>query len=108
MEKVYENAMAHELRKRGLSVEQQRGIVVRYDQIVIGEYTADLMVDDRVIVELKVAKSLNDQHIAQCVNYLRATDKPVCLLINFGRPRIEIRRVASGSQPGIDWTAPHR
>ena len=106
LEKVYENAMAHELRKRGLSVEQQRGIVVRYDQIVIGEYTADLMVDDRVIVELKVAKSLNDQHIAQCVNYLRATDKPVCLLINFGRPRIEIRRVALDRQPAIGQTGP--
>ena len=96
LEKVYENAMAYELRKRGLPVAQQRGIVVRYEQVVIGQFTADLVVDDRVIVELKVAKSLNDQHIAQCVNYLRATDKSVCLLINFGRPRIEIRRVASG------------
>jgi GxxExxY protein len=94
LEKVYENALAHEMRKRGLVVAQQRGIVVRYDDIVIGDYTADLMVDDRIIVELKVVRSLSEQHVAQCVNYLRATGLDFCLLINFGRPRIEIRRVA--------------
>jgi GxxExxY protein len=96
LETVYENALAHEMRKRGLVVVQQRGIVVRYDDVVIGDYTADLLVEDRIIVDLKVVKSLNEQHIAQCVNYLRATGMELCLLINFGRPRIEIRRVTAG------------
>jgi GxxExxY protein len=94
-EKVYENALAHEMRKRGLLVVQQRGIVVRYDDAVVGEYIADLVVDDRIIVELKVVKALSEQHVAQCVNYLRATGLDRCLLMNFGRSRIEFRRVAA-------------
>jgi GxxExxY protein len=95
LEKVYENALAHEMREQGLRAVQQRAIVVRHDDIVIGEYTADLMVEDHVIVELKVVRSLNDLHIAQCMNYLCASDKRLCLSINFGRPRIEIRRVTA-------------
>jgi GxxExxY protein len=95
LEKVYENALAHEMRKRGLLVVQQRGIVVRYDDAVVGEYIADLVVDDRIIVELKVVKALSEQHVAHCVNYLRATELDLCLLMNFGRSRIEFRRVAA-------------
>jgi GxxExxY protein len=93
VEKVYENALAHEMRKCGLLVVQQRGIVVLYDDVIVGEYSADLLVEDQVIVELKVVAALGDVHVAQCRNYLRATGKPVCLLINFGRAKIEIRRV---------------
>jgi GxxExxY protein len=92
--KVYANALAHEMRKRGLAVMQQRPIVVRYDNVVVGDYFADLIVDDRVIIELKIVRSLNEQHVVQCTNYLRATGLGLCLLINFGRPRIEVRRVA--------------
>ena len=91
--KVYENALAHEMRKRGLTVAQQRTIVVRYDNVIVGEYTADLVVNDHIIIELKVVKAIGDLHVAQCLNYLRATSKTLCLLMNFGRPRIEIRRV---------------
>jgi hypothetical protein len=58
------------------------------------EYTADLLIEDQVIVELKVVGALSDVHVPQCRNYLRATGKPLCLLINFGRPKIEIRRIA--------------
>ncbi len=94
LEKVYENALAHEIRKCGLAVVQQRAIVVLYDGVAVGDYTADLIVDDDIIVELKVVRDLHDLHVAQCMNYLRATGKRLCLLINFGRPRIEIRRVA--------------
>ena len=93
IEKVYENALAHEMRKSGLGVAQQRGIVVFYDDVIVGEYTADLIVEDQVIVELKVVPALSDVHLAQCRNYLRATGKPLCLLINFGRPKVEIRRI---------------
>ncbi len=97
VERVYENALAHEVRKCGLGVVQQRGIVVLYDDVVVGEFTADLLVEDRVIVELKVVAALSDVHLPQCRNYLRATGKPLCLLINFGRPKIEIRRITPAS-----------
>ena len=60
---------------------------------IVGEYTAGLLVEDQVIVELKVVAALSDVHLPQCRNYLRATGKPLCLLINFGRPKVEIRRV---------------
>jgi GxxExxY protein len=100
VEKVYENALAHETRKCGrpstrgrVGVVQQRGIVVFYDDVIFGEYTADLLVEDQVVVELKVVSALSDVHVPQCRNYLRATGKSLCLLINFGRPRVEIRRV---------------
>ncbi|WP_428483830.1 GxxExxY protein [Rhodopila sp.] len=95
VEKVDENALAHEMRRCGLGVVQQRGIVVFYDDVIVGEYAADLLVEDQVIVELKVVGALSDVHIPQCRNYLRATGKPLCLLINFGRPKIEIRRVTA-------------
>ena len=95
VEKVYENALAHEMRKCGLGTVQQRGIIVFYDGVIVGEFTADLLVEDQVIVELKVVGALSDVHLPQCRNYLRATSKPLCLLINFGRPKVEIRRVTA-------------
>src|SRR5574340_1095868 len=93
LEKVYENALAHELRKAGMKVEQQRPIVVQYDGVVVGEYFADLLVEDSVVVELKAAKALDEIHLAQCLNYLKATRLSLCLLLNFGSPKVEIRRV---------------
>ena len=83
------------MRKSGLDVVQQRGIVVIYDDVIVCEYTADLMVGDQVIVELKVVEALGDVHVPQCRNYLRATGKPLCLLINFGRSKVEIRRITA-------------
>jgi GxxExxY protein len=93
LEKLYENALVHELRKSGLAVSQQHPIVVRYDGIVIGEYTADLLVERTVLVELKAAKALDEIHRAQCLNYLKATGLHLCLLLNFGKPRLEIKRI---------------
>jgi GxxExxY protein len=72
LEKVYENALAHELRKAGLSVAQQHGITVRYGDIIVGEYTADMLVEDAVVVELKAVKTLDSVPTAQCINYLKA------------------------------------
>jgi GxxExxY protein len=95
LEKVYENALTLELRKNGLKVKQQHGIQVRYDGVVIGEFAADLLVEDKVIIELKATRALDDIHMAQCLNYLKATDLSVCLLINFGKPKAEIRRIVS-------------
>ena len=93
LEKVYENALAHELRKAGLSVAQQQSIDVRYAEIVVGDYIADPLVAECVVVELKAVKALDDIHLAQCLNYLKATGLNVCLLINFGNPKMEVRRV---------------
>ena len=90
-EKVYENAMVHELRKSGLSVEQQKAITVAYDGVIVGEYLADLVVEGAVLVELKSVRSLDDVHAAQCLNYLAATGIPICLLLNFGK-RVEVKR----------------
>ena len=95
MEKVYENALTLELRKNGLKVQQQHGIQVRYDGVVVGEFAADLLVEDKVIIELKATKALDDMHMAQCLNYLKAIDLSVCLLINFGKPKAEIRRIVN-------------
>jgi GxxExxY protein len=92
LEKVYENALAHEMKKSGLRVAQQFPITVYYDDVVVGSYTADLLVEDTVLVELKAVKLLDLAHAAQCINYLVATGLPVCLLLNFGNPRLEIKR----------------
>jgi GxxExxY protein len=92
LEKVYENALAHEVQKAGLSVAQQQGIEVHYDGILVGEFVADLVVDGSVIVEIKASQDHSDFYTAQCLNYLRATAKSVCFLINFGKAKIHVRR----------------
>ena len=92
LEKVYENALAHELRKNGFQVKQQEPIKVLYDGVVVGEYFADILVNDTVIIELKAAKEISDVFAAQCINYLKATGLSICLLLNFGKPRVEIKR----------------
>jgi GxxExxY protein len=96
LEKVYENALTVELRERGLAVEQQKAIAVRYRGKIVGEYLADLVVNDRLIVELKVARALEPIHEAQCINYLRASEHRLCLLMNFARPRLFVRRIING------------
>jgi GxxExxY protein len=85
LEKVYENAMLIELEKLGLHAVNQKGIKVYYDEIEVGQYAADLLVEDVVIVELKAAESLCDEHEAQLTNYLKATNVEVGLLMNFGK-----------------------
>jgi len=93
LEKVYENALAHELRKTGLAVTQQRCVTVTNDGTVDGEYLVDLLVEASLLVELKTVKTPDEAHRAQCVNYLKATGLWLCLLLNFGKPRLEIKRV---------------
>jgi len=95
LEKVYENALAHELRKLGIRVEQQAAIEVRYDNVIVGDYVADLVVERSVLVELKAVKALDDVHFAQCMNYLKATGLKVCLLINFGSPKVQVKRIVN-------------
>ncbi len=95
LEKIYENALTHELRKAGVKVQQQHGITVHYDGIAVGEYTADLLVEGVLLIELKAMKDLDDVHLAQCLNYLKATNLRLCLLMNFGKPKVEIRRIVN-------------
>jgi GxxExxY protein len=96
LEKVHENAMVHELRKAGVAVVQQQGITVLYDGVVVGEYAVDLLIEGRIIVELKAIRALDNAHAAQCISYLKATGLQLCLLLNFGKSRLEIRRFALG------------
>jgi len=93
LEKVYENALAYEAKQNDLNVEQQFPISVMYEDLIVGEYFADLLVQEEIIVELKAVKALDSSHFAQCMNYLKATGKKVCLLINFGSPKVEIKRI---------------
>ena len=92
LEKVYENALAHEIKKNGLKVEQQKKIKVFYDGVEVGNYEPDLLVSETVIVELKTVNNLDETHRAQCLNYLKATGYKTCLLINFGNPKVEVKR----------------
>jgi GxxExxY protein len=93
LEKVYENALVHELRLGSVPVEQQLAIPVFYKGMRVGDYIADVVVANTVFVELKACDRLNEVHMAQCLNYLRATQLPNCLLLNFGKPRVEIKRL---------------
>ena len=93
LEKVYENALLQELRKAALAVSQQHPTLVHYDGVVVGQYAVDLLVEHTVLVELKVAKAIDEIHRAQCLNYLKAMGLHLCLLLNFGRPRLEIKRI---------------
>jgi GxxExxY protein len=93
VEKVYENALVHRLRKAGLEIKQQPPIqVVDEDQTVIGEFNADLLVEGRLIVELKAARALADEHVAQLLGYLRSTRIETGLLINFGAYKFAIKK----------------
>lgn len=96
LEKVYENALAIELRNAGIDLVQQYPVKVFYQNTVVGEFICDLLVESKIIVELKTAKSIDNVHFAQCMNYLKATGLRFGLLINFGNPRIEVKRVVSG------------
>jgi GxxExxY protein len=95
LEKVYENALAHEIRKTGLIVYQQFAMQVTYDGIVVGDFVADLLVENYILAELKTVRVLEDVHAGQCMNYLKATGLSVCLLINIYRPKVEVKRIVN-------------
>lgn len=96
LEKVYENALCLELKKMNYLVENQKSIQVFYDGEVVGNYFADFLINNKVIVELKAASSLCEAHKVQLINYLKATDKEVGLLLNFG-VKAEFKRVISSN-----------
>ena len=92
LESVYENCLLIELHKAGLEAESQKRIVVHYEGEVVGEFVADLLVEDRIVVELKSVRSLAPAHEVQLVNYLVATSKDVGLLLNFAEHRVQVKR----------------
>ncbi len=92
LEHVYENALVHELNQMGILAEPQQSVEVYYDGIVVGEFFPDILVNKTVIIEVKATKNHDEAFTAQCLNYLKATGKPVCLLLNFGKPKLDIKR----------------
>jgi GxxExxY protein len=93
LEKVYENALIVELAKANIEVEQQLSIQVIYEGIPVGDYLADLVVDRRIIIELKAVKAIDEIHVAQTINYLRAANYHLGLILNFAKPKLEVKRL---------------
>ena len=93
LEKVYERALCVELDKNGIRFQSQKPVVVTYKGIHVGEYIADIVVEDKLLLELKALASLCSAHDAQVINYLKATNLSVGLLLNFGRPRLGVKRI---------------
>lgn len=103
LEKVYENALGHRLRKQGLRVGQQQPVRV-YDEdgTLIGDYVADLVVEGCLLIELKAAKALNNEHEAQILGYLKSTRLRHGMLINFGSYKYEVRKFVWGEEPPVE------
>ena len=91
LEKVYQNALMIELAKRGIRAESERPLKIHYESEIVGDYVCDIVVEDKVILELKAVKEINEIHEVQLVNYLKGTGIEVGLLINFG-PSVQIKR----------------
>jgi len=93
LEKIYENGLSHRLNKLGISVQQQYPVpVLDEDDTVLGDLVADLLVENELIVELKAVKAVSDEHVAQLLGYLRGSRKRYGLLVNFGSPKLYIKR----------------
>ena len=99
LEKVYERALLKELGFRGIRATPQASFPVSYKGEYVGEYFADIVVEDALVVELKCVDRLAGEHTAQCLNYLRASGKSLCLLVNFQKPTVEWKRVVWHFQP---------
>ena len=93
-EKVYERALLRELGLRGIRAASQVSLAVTYKGHPVGDYFADLIVEDVLVVELKCVDRLGNEHTAQCLNYLKASGRSLCLLVNFQRPKVEWKRIA--------------
>ena len=93
LEKVYQRALLRELGLRGIRATAEASFTVTYKSHSVGEYFADLLVEDVLVVELKSVERLSSEHTAQCLNYLRASGRTVCLLVNFQKPKVEWKRI---------------
>ena len=92
LESVYEKCLLIELKKEGLQAESQKDIAVNYENEVVGEFKADIVVEDTIILELKSVKQITQAHEVQLVNYLVATGRPVGLILNFSEQKVEVKR----------------
>jgi len=99
LESVYEKALYFALTESGLAVERQKPIEVRFRSQIVGDFYADLLVEEKILVELKAVKAIAPEHQAQTINYLNATGISVGLLINFGNPRLEYKRFTRSKLP---------
>jgi GxxExxY protein len=93
LEKVYERALLIELRRQGIRAIAQPSFGVTYKGSSVGQYFADILVEDVLVIELKCVEHLANEHMAQCLNYLRASGRSLCLLINFQKPKVEWKRI---------------
>jgi GxxExxY protein len=98
LEKVYERALVMEFGLRGIRATTQASFSVTYKGRSVGEYFADILVEDILVVELKCVERLANEHTAQCLNYLRASGRNMCLLVNFQKPKVEWKRIVHGIQ----------
>src|SRR5206468_10114240 len=94
LEKVYQRALLRELSLRGIRATTEASFVVIYKGQSVGKYFADLLVEEALVVELKCAERLANEHTAHCLDYLRASGRTVCLLVNFQKPKVEWKRIA--------------
>ena len=103
LEKLYQRALLRELRLRGIRVSAEASFAVTYKGQSVGEYFADLLVENELVVELKCVERLANEHTTQCLNYLRASGRTICILVNFQKPRVEWKRIvlsfAEAAQP---------
>jgi GxxExxY protein len=93
LEKVYENALMLLFRREGIGARQQAPIKVYFDGEVVGEYFTDILVEDKIILEIKALDKIIDAHIAQTLNYLKATDLRIAIILNFGKRKLEYERL---------------
>ena len=93
LESVYQSALAYELELRNIAYEKEKSLIVNYKERAIGEYLADFVVEDKVILELKAVSSLHNKHKAQAIHYLTATGYKLAILLNFGTPSLEYKRI---------------
>ena len=106
LEKAYERALLRELGLRGIRATAQASFAVTYKGHYAGEYFADIVVEDVLVIELKCVERLANEHTAQCLNYLRASGRTVCLLVNFQKPKVEWKRIVHGFQTPEPLEAP--
>lgn len=93
LEKVYENALMVLFSREGIDAKQQSPITVYFEDEIVGEYFADILVEDKIIIELKAAENISSAHIAQTLNYLKATGLKLAIIVNFGKEKLESKRI---------------
>jgi len=99
LERVYERALLRELGLRGIQAKSQASFKVTYKGSIVGDYFADMLIEDSLVIELKCVDRLTNEHTAQCLNYLKASGRTVCLLVNFQKAQVEWKRIVNGFEP---------